>query len=615
MRTKTTLGGRYLRRRLLILFQIADELGEAIHRSSTQPGGERHTARRKAQQLVYDDAGHTRRLFESSYKRRNEKERVGGEAAIEQLLGYLSKRSLSRNLLKVQPPYQSIFARAILENLIEDIPEDLSSLKSLCREFSRAASSADLIYLNPTHRFIVAAALSTMTAPESDGRLKGWVPNYIKNASEHSIQQLIEEKEPRRFRNETVDQERDPLQLLVNRLGVRRFITTNYDLDIEQMMLDRGYQLRSTACEGTSGNNFIAESVNAMEARARDFVFQEERAAHLIDFAVQDGRFALDVVHLHGRATDGDDIVATEADYQRLYLRDENRKGRGRDLLDGAINLAFRGNALLFVGNGMGEDDLLRPLRHFMSEGPSGRESDAVALLPDSKGAQSRLEEKATLLRRYGVYTIHFGRGKLGGDDQEEFLLSSLIKLIRLLAKEIVELNSRKESSNYDRAVSDLLTKIRSELGKVDVEKQEAPTADSLSKRLVVVCDDSGGRNKLKINEIGEIEGRSSSLIDCELKTIDYLLDFCVRAAAGDPDEFRDESRRPESSRRTPKMPSSPGFSRRRFHAFRTPGRNGASNGLETFLRACRSRVRHAGRPVRPVGCWRQARKSTADER
>jgi tetratricopeptide (TPR) repeat protein len=383
-----------------------------------------------------------------------------------------------------------------------------------------------------------------MPASQSDKRLKGWVPKYIKKTSERSIQQLIEENEPRRFRNETVDQDRDPLQLLVNRLGVRRFITTNYDLDIEQMMLDRGYQLRSTTAETTSGNNFIAESVNAMEARARDFVFQEERAAHLIDFAVQDGRFALDVIHLHGRATDGDDIVATEADYQRLYLRDESRKGRGRDLLDGAINLAFRGNALLFVGNGMGEDDLLRPLRHFMSEGPSGRESDAIALLPDSKGAQSRLEEKATLLRRYGVYTIHFGRGKLFGHDREEFLLSSLVKLIRLLASEIVELNSRKEpSKDYDGAVSDLLAKIRSELGKVDVEKQEASTTLGLSKRLVVVCDDPGARRTLEIEAISEIEGRPPSLIDCELKTINYLLDFCVRAASGSPAEYRDESR------------------------------------------------------------------------
>ena len=192
----------------------------------------------------------------------------------------------------------------------------------------------------------------------------------------------------------------------------------------------------------------------------------------------------------------------------------------------------------------MGEDDLLRPLRHFMSEGPSGRESDAIALLPNSKGAQSRLEEKATLLRRYGVYTIHFGRGKPFGHDKEEFLLSSLVKLIRLLAREIVELNSRKEApKDHDEAVSDLLAKIRSELGKVDVEKQEVSPTLGLSNRLVIVCDDPGAMRTLGIEAITEIEGRPASLIDCELKTINYLLDFCVRAATGSPADYRDESR------------------------------------------------------------------------
>src|SRR5205085_6542012 len=106
---------------------------------------------------------------------------------------------------------------------------------------------------------------------------------------------------PRPFREETVDLERDPLQLLVNRLGVRRFITTNYDLDIERMMLDRGYRLPSEGGDEKPDKNLITESVNALEARARDFVLSKDGAAHLIDFAVQDGRFVLDLAHLHGR--------------------------------------------------------------------------------------------------------------------------------------------------------------------------------------------------------------------------------------------------------------------------------------------------------------------------
>jgi hypothetical protein len=125
--------------RLLILFQIADELGEAIHRSSNDPRGERHTARRKAQQLVYDDAGHTRRLFESSYKVRPEGKMVGSEAAIEQLLGYLSTRPLSRDLSKVQPPYQEIFARTTLEDLIEEFRRSCGRSKAFVGSSAKLA--------------------------------------------------------------------------------------------------------------------------------------------------------------------------------------------------------------------------------------------------------------------------------------------------------------------------------------------------------------------------------------------------------------------------------------------------------------------------------------------
>ncbi|WP_159007895.1 SIR2 family protein [Bradyrhizobium sp. S69] len=556
--------------RLLILFQIADELGEAIHRVKSHNTRDLNPVRRKARQLVYDDAGHARRLFESSYKNRSNAEKKSGDAVINDLMGYLDDRPLSRDLSNSQPRYEPIFDWAKLDDIIEGIPPKLEFLVRLCKEF-RNYRGAQVASLNPTHRFIVAAALASTTGYESDERFRGWVSDRKSKEAEAdrrskeveaSSQLPATGDEPRRFRGETVDQERDPLLLLVNRLGVRRFITTNYDLDIERMMLDRGYRLRLSGHDDVSGHNFIAESVNTMEARARDFVFNEQRAAHLIDFAVQDGRFALDVVHLHGRATDGDDIVATEADYQRLYLRDDSGRGRGRDLLDGAINLAFRGNALLFVGNGMGEDDLLRPLRHFMSEGPSGRESDAIALLPDLRGAQSRLEEKATLLRRYGVYTIHFGRGSLDrGDRKEEFLLSGLIKLIRFLARQIIEIRSRKvPAKGVDEAIKELLDSVQGELRKGEVSKDETTGANGeaatqktgaredehkeagVSRRLVVICDEPGLKT-IKVESVYEIEGRPPSLINCELEAINYLLDFCIRAACGNPDEYFPESR------------------------------------------------------------------------
>jgi tetratricopeptide (TPR) repeat protein len=513
--------------RLLILFQIADELGEAIHRSDKTRTSELNAVRRDARQLVYDDAAHARRLLEAARKGDQEPAR---ETPIRWFKKYLDERSLSRNLLRVRPPYQSIFSKTKLGEIIKEIPEELKHLKELCSKFqSSNASEARTIYLNPTHRFVTAAALASIDKPERTKQLQVDAENYLPDGQLATPDQPAKPEELPRFRDESVDPTRDPLQLMVNRLGVRRFITTNYDLDIEQMMLDRGYRLRLPGRrEDIPDNNFIAESVNAIEARARDFVFKGERAAHLIDFAVQDGRFALDVVHLHGRATDGDDIVATEADYQRLYLHNESGRGRGRDLLDGAINLAFRGNALLFVGNGMGEDDLLRPLRHFMSEGPSGRESDAIALLPDLKGEQARLEEKATLLRRYGVYTIHFGQGKILGANKEEFLLSSLVALIRFLVKRIGEFRDGKRPfvTSHATAIADLHKDIGTELSK-------AGNAAKLSERLIVAIGDPGQPEGIKVAEIDEVERQPCLLIKSELEIIDYILDFCIRLARG----------------------------------------------------------------------------------
>ncbi len=490
--------------RLLVLFQIADELGEAIHRFRHPNAVDLNPVRREVLELVYDDAGHARRLLKDAIA--NEGDRAW----------FFPERSLSRSeLSKVQPPYQALFQLKALGKIIQLMPASMAPLKDLCRKYEDRVRGR--IFVNPTHRFIVAAALSSLKANKAKQTL-----SVLRRSGQAANQAAGKRKGGfTRIRRETVEPDRDPLQLLVNRLGIRRFITTNYDLDIEQLIDDRGYRWRPSR-QGENDTEFIVESVNAVEARARDFVFQEERAAHLIDFAVQDGRFALDVVHLHGRATRGDNILATEADYQRLYLKEESGHGHGRDLLDGAINVAFRGNALLFVGNGMGEDDLLRPLRHFMSEGPSGRESDAIALLPDIKGRQSRLEEKATLLRRYGVYAIHFGRGRLNPADEEEFLLSAIIKITRFLARRISERlkSPKKRPTGFANALR------RSVAEEIEPNTGRAPLSDRILESKV---DQTTRTRRMFLAKITEIELAKAAL-DIEQATINYLIDLCQRA-------------------------------------------------------------------------------------
>lgn len=259
--------------RLLILFQIADELSRALGRINEPDAQARDPAQRtmrsarsvrdEAQQLVYDDAGHARRLLESSY-RDQPANQGNGSAVVSQLMGDPDKQSRPRRILERQPSYEQVFTRAALGKLRMRLPAELTGLGRLCDIFVAEGTEGIPPYLNPTHRFIVAAVLAAMPKDKRDEQIEIWAgrPVWADKPPERSY-------EPRRFREELVDPCRDPLQLLVNRVGIRRFITTNYDIDIERMMLDRGYALRQQTHAGSPGTTFIAESVNAMEARAR----------------------------------------------------------------------------------------------------------------------------------------------------------------------------------------------------------------------------------------------------------------------------------------------------------------------------------------------------------
>ena len=99
---------------------------------------------------------------------------------------------------------------------------------------------------------------------------------------------------------------------------------------------------------------------------------------------------------------------------------DDHRSG-----MDDALATAFGGNPILFLGSGIGEDDLLRPLRQFVGNySPVGGRL-SVALLP-AQQSEAELElVKIRHLQRYGVYTIHYGYARVG--EASETLL--LIKI------------------------------------------------------------------------------------------------------------------------------------------------------------------------------------------
>jgi tetratricopeptide (TPR) repeat protein len=231
---------------------------------------------------------------------------------------------------------------------------------------------------------------------------------------------------PTRQRSRFVPPQHDPLLRLARGLGVSRFITTNYDLDLERLLCDLGFK-GGTPPKGLTAEPAGTVTRTALGAEARDSIFAPERATEMIDFSLHGPDHAVDIVHLHGRVTQPESMLITDDDYLRQYMQ----RGAQSDLSEQAIALAFTSNPMVFIGSGVSEDDILRPLRQFLTERQSRSDRQAVALMP-ANGTQAReTAETIALYSRYGVLTHHYGVGAVRTKDGDR----SVYKPVRWLAE------------------------------------------------------------------------------------------------------------------------------------------------------------------------------------
>ncbi|HEU0015981.1 MAG TPA: SIR2 family protein [Longimicrobium sp.] len=173
------------------------------------------------------------------------------------------------------------------------------------------------------------------------------------------------------------------------RLPIDRFITSNYDCELEAAL--RAFR----GC-----------------AEPHSFTQEPEDYGSVAGFALAGMPRSCEwVFHCHGTFARPGSIVATEADYQRWYLdRSDPTAAAFRQSLD----LLFGSNPVLFIGFGMEDDDLLRPLRAFSAHYPDQKPSRPLfALLPDEGTARDH-DRVDSLYDRYGVHVIPYrlGRGK-----------------------------------------------------------------------------------------------------------------------------------------------------------------------------------------------------------
>lgn len=185
-----------------------------------------------------------------------------------------------------------------------------------------------------------------------------------------------------------------PIDAVIRDLGIRRFVTTNYD-DVLVQRLDK-----------------LDPAQQPWGARRLDR--RTATMAQLVAFAMAADSGRTGVLHLHGSlALTDEHIVLTESQYQREYTSESREVRATREIM----RLIYASNALLFVGFGMRDDDVLRPFRQFVSDhNIAARHQPWFAIVPlegKNPDGNGDLEYYHRLYYRYGIRALfaYYDRG------------------------------------------------------------------------------------------------------------------------------------------------------------------------------------------------------------
>lgn len=332
-------------------------------------------------------------------------------------LGYFRTESLSSLIVQLEEKGEQLTGLNVAQNItagswwnvFRRIEDQLKQNKH--RSFG-SVNPVDRVFVSPSHRFVLAMLMSLVECPYEI--FEGW-QNDNKETSNDGYK-LFKRVNATDFlsRLSIIDQEQDPLQKLVMKHHVRRFLTTNYDFEIERFFHDRGYEncvdgreIEDEQAVAFTKPDSRREKTDNLGGVLRRYDFDREKASDLITFSIDHHSTDASVFHLHGQATMDSKPVVTERDYMDLYLLNDDH----RTIVDESIRVAFSSNPVLFVGLGMNETDVLRPLRHFMSDKDRLTSRTAIVLFAADKPEADRTKWSSTLFLRYGVHTIFYGSG------------------------------------------------------------------------------------------------------------------------------------------------------------------------------------------------------------
>ena len=195
-----------------------------------------------------------------------------------------------------------------------------------------------------------------------------------------------------------------PYGILIEKLQLSRFVTTNYDEEIEKTFTANGF-LQKPSSEQANEHTKVFTNGYGEVLLSRAPV--DDSVGDLLVFASTATESSASIFHLHGAVSVATNkrLVISEEDYQEQYLKGLDR----RIVFDEGLRTLFGGNDILFLGSGMSEEDLLRPLRQYLAERPKfPRQRRTLVAVKDYKDVGQLKSETLSMNYKYNVDIIGY---------------------------------------------------------------------------------------------------------------------------------------------------------------------------------------------------------------
>ena len=300
------------------------------------------------------------------------------------------------------------FTRLVVEKTLSHVAGHSSTSNELQERLERFAQQLKTETI-ASDRLLFMLGVCQRAFQESD-------PKKGKEKFRTFVAELFELKEEKKDGN--------PYHALMD-LPINRFVTSNYDFELERALAFKRKVPQSHLLLDKSSAPCSSEAL-------RTFTQQPQHFEQLALFVLSRVDAADNMVfHCHGSYLDPNSMVITEADYQAWYYCEGDDAGIG---FRQNLHLLFGSNPILFVGFGLADDDLLRPLRMFAAEDlKRGSTRPLFALMPQKESASADEQKENEdyfdqLYDRYGVHVIPYRLEDRKGVDASEHTLFHELK-------------------------------------------------------------------------------------------------------------------------------------------------------------------------------------------